>query len=64
MIETLERERPFTRPIVTGILPATTFYEKEEYHQEYYKKNAFLYQHIDKSQGEMLLLRRTGARAK
>lgn len=29
----------FDKPIVTPILPAQTFYEAEQYHQEYHKKN-------------------------
>ena len=28
-----------SRPIVTKVLPAATFYEAEEYHQEYFVKN-------------------------
>jgi len=32
--------KPFEADIVTKILPATTFYEAETYHQDYYKKNS------------------------
>ena len=34
---------PFERPIVTDILPLGTFYEAEQYHQDYYKKNPLRY---------------------
>ncbi|WP_261178301.1 peptide-methionine (S)-S-oxide reductase MsrA [Anaerobacillus sp. CMMVII] len=35
----LEASGRFSKPIVTPILPATTFYIGEDYHQDYYKKN-------------------------
>ncbi|MBH9966799.1 peptide-methionine (S)-S-oxide reductase MsrA [[Bacillus] enclensis] len=39
----LEESGKFNSPIVTEIIPACTFYEAEEYHQDFYKKNAFRY---------------------
>ncbi|MFO7714479.1 MAG: peptide-methionine (R)-S-oxide reductase MsrB [Desulfosarcina sp.] len=33
----------FDRPVVTDILPLETFYEAEDYHQDYYKKNPLRY---------------------
>jgi len=35
--------KPFDGPIVTEILPASTFFLAEEYHQDYYKKNPVHY---------------------
>ncbi len=34
----LDESGRFSKPIVTPILPAQTFYTAEEYHQDYYKK--------------------------
>jgi len=34
----LERSGKFSEPVVTEILPAATFYEAEEYHQDFYRK--------------------------
>jgi len=45
-IETLEREHRFSRPIVTQIVPATTFYEAEDYHQQYLEKRGLASCHI------------------
>ena len=35
----LEESKIFSKPIVTEIIKATTFYKAEDYHQDYYKKN-------------------------
>ena len=39
----VDENKPFERPIVTQILPATEFYDAENYHQDYYKKNPIRY---------------------
>ena len=39
-----EKDKPFKGAIVTPILKATEFWPAEEYHQDYYKKNAVRYQ--------------------
>ncbi|RAK18850.1 peptide methionine sulfoxide reductase msrA/msrB [Anoxybacillus vitaminiphilus] len=39
----LEASGRFSKPIVTQILPASTFYPAEEYHQNYHKKNPLRY---------------------
>ena len=38
-----EISKKFLKPIVTEILPFTTFYPAEEYHKKYYKKNPVRY---------------------
>jgi peptide methionine sulfoxide reductase msrA/msrB len=41
--EKLDESGQFEKPIVTEILPLGKFYEAEEYHQDYYKKNPIRY---------------------
>lgn len=41
----LEKTKPFEASIVTPVLPATRFYNAEEYHQDYYKKNPIRYKY-------------------
>lgn len=36
--ETLNKSGKYSKPIVTGILPAADFYKAEEYHQRYLEK--------------------------
>lgn len=38
-----EKEKPFRQPIVTPITKASEFWPAEDYHQDYYKKNALQY---------------------
>jgi peptide-methionine (S)-S-oxide reductase len=38
-----EKAKPFRQPIVTPITPAGDFWPAEDYHQDYYKKNALQY---------------------
>ena len=41
----LDKSKPFKGAIVTEIVPATTFYAAEEYHQDYYIKNPIRYKY-------------------
>lgn len=42
-LSAVEESKPFSDPIVTPILDAVTFYDAEDYHQDYYKKNPVRY---------------------
>jgi peptide-methionine (S)-S-oxide reductase len=44
--EKLTKSGRFSRPVVTQIVPATTFYEAEDYHQQYLEKRGLASCHI------------------
>jgi len=37
-------QKDFEKPLATKVLPVSTFYEAEEYHQDYARKSSFRYQ--------------------
>ncbi|GAA0440869.1 peptide-methionine (S)-S-oxide reductase MsrA [Virgibacillus salarius] len=39
----LSKSGKFNKPIVTKLLPASSFYAAEDYHQDYYRKNETAY---------------------
>jgi peptide-methionine (S)-S-oxide reductase len=41
VIDELNQEGIWGKPIVTEVVPFETFFKAEEYHQEYYKKNPY-----------------------
>jgi len=44
--ERLEKSRRFSKPVVTQIVPAETFFEAEDYHQQYLEKKGLASCHI------------------
>jgi peptide-methionine (S)-S-oxide reductase len=38
-----EKQKPFRQPLLTPVTKAGAFYPAEDYHQDYYKKNALQY---------------------
>jgi peptide methionine sulfoxide reductase msrA/msrB len=49
--EELHKSGKFDKPIVTEIIRFTKFYEAEEYHQDYYKKNPLRYKYYRHGSG-------------
>jgi peptide methionine sulfoxide reductase msrA/msrB len=47
----LGRSQRFDKPIVTEIVKFTKFYQAEEYHQDYYKKNPLRYKYYRSASG-------------
>jgi peptide-methionine (S)-S-oxide reductase len=44
--QALERAHTYSKPIVTEVVPAATFYEAEDYHQQYLEKRGLASCHI------------------
>jgi peptide methionine sulfoxide reductase msrA/msrB len=57
--EALERSGMFEKPIATEIVKFTNFYEAEEYHQDYYKKNPLRYAFYRSGSGRDSFLKKT-----
>ena len=55
---------PFTKPIVTDILPLGTFYNAEDYHQDYHKRNPIRYKWYRSGSGRDKFLKKTWAGVK
>jgi peptide methionine sulfoxide reductase msrA/msrB len=52
----------FEKPIATEILPLTTFFKAEDYHQDYYKKAADHYERYKKASGRAGFVEETWAK--
>jgi methionine-S-sulfoxide reductase len=55
----LDASGKFNEPIVTDILPASTFYPAEDAHQDYYKKNPLRYKLYSTGSGRTGYLKKT-----
>jgi peptide methionine sulfoxide reductase msrA/msrB len=51
VVKDLEARHIFSKPIVTSIEPTKQFWNAEEYHQDYYKKNPLRYEYYRKGSG-------------
>jgi peptide methionine sulfoxide reductase msrA/msrB len=56
--EALGKSGKFGKPIVTDIVKFTKFYEAEEYHQDYYKKNPIRYKYYRYNSGRDQFLKK------
>lgn len=50
-IQALDESKVLTGPVVTPVLPHVSFYEAEEYHQDFYKKSSERYKQYESASG-------------
>ena len=62
--EELGKSGKFARPIVTRIVPFTKFYEAEDYHQDYYRKNPLRYSYYRHGSGRDQFLEKVWGKEK
>ena len=62
--EALEQSGVFSKPIVTPVLPASTFYPAEQYHQDYYPKNPLRYKYYRSRSGRDAFLKKVWGKQK
>src|ERR1700719_1316751 len=62
--EKLAKSGKFKKPIVTEILPATTFYPAEDYHQKYSEKNPEHFQAFEEGSGRTSFQEKTWSDSK
>jgi len=60
--ERLLKSGLFNKPIATVIIPLSTFFEAEEYHQDYYKKASAHYEQYKKGSGRAGFIEETWAK--
>jgi len=62
--EELGKSGKFSKPVVTPILKFTRFYDAEEYHQDYYKKNPLRYAYYRQGSGRDQFLEKVWGKEK
>lgn len=61
--EAMNRSGKFTKPVMTEIIKFSRFYEAEDYHQDYYKKNPLRYKYYRYGSGRDQFLQKVWGKA-